>query len=335
MEEKVVFAPGNLFVIGEYAVLHGGRALVVAVDSGIECRVVPRGAGWWLRAPDLGVDAPLQSVPNSSGAGLLARAVRAAQALFPTVGPLQVTVGGRGWGAGRKIGLGGSAASVVAVLGALATSAGQDVTRAPARRALLPAALAVHRAHQQGRGSGADVAASLHGGWLDYRLTDGAPHAPHARPATVPAGLRLAAVWSGLQCDTPVGIDRFRRMGTARVEQYLQALQSELDRFWTACRQADGPALLAAVSAYGTLLDDLTHRLAPQAADRMTLLTRAAADCGAFAKSSGAVGGDCAIALALTAEPLDGARAAWQRLGAEILDITPDRHGLRPVPAGS
>ena len=48
-----VEAPGKLFVIGEYAVLHGGRALVAAIDAGISCRV-EAASTWCVAAPDLG-----------------------------------------------------------------------------------------------------------------------------------------------------------------------------------------------------------------------------------------------------------------------------------------
>ncbi|MFG2111862.1 mevalonate kinase [Streptomyces sp. NPDC048718] len=327
MNEVRVFAPGSLFVIGEYAVLHGERALVAAVDSGIECRAA-EAAGWWLSAPDLGVDMPLEDVPRDSGAGLLAEAVQAGDAVFTGPGPLRVTVRGHGWGAGEKIGLGGSAASVVAVLGALAAASGHDVTSPALRRALLPAAVDVHRAHQGGRGSGGDVAAAVLGGWVGYRTADGTPH---AEPAPVPPRPHLAVAWSGLSASTPAGIDRFHRMGKAGVDRFLAALHDELDRFWAASRAGDWAGFRHALSAYGTLLDDLARRLAPGEAARMALLTRAAADRGVAAKSSGTVGGDCVIAVGPDGAPLAEVRRAWRRLDALPLDVAPDTGGLRPL----
>ncbi|MFE7562318.1 mevalonate kinase [Kitasatospora sp. NPDC057500] len=332
MPEVAVFAPGSLFVIGEYAVLHGGRALVVAVDSGIECRCAAGEDGWWLSAPDLGVDAPLEGVPPDSGARLLVDAVRAGRRAFAGAEPLRLTVRGRGWRAGHKTGLGGSAASTVAVLGALAAAAGHDVSSPSLRRALLPAAAGLHRAHQHGRGSGADVAASVHGGWVDYRVLRGTPH---AEPASAPPGLRLAVAWSGLACDTATSIDTFQRMGGGTgAGRFVSRLDDALDRFWAAWRAADWTALQHAIRAYGRLLEDLAHRIAPpDAAERMAMLTRAAAACGAAAKSSGAVGGDCVIAVGPQDGPLDEARAAWRRLGAEVAEVSPDHDGLRLLPA--
>ncbi|MER7701540.1 hypothetical protein ABTX81_01375 [Kitasatospora sp. NPDC097605] len=328
MTEVAVFAPGSLFVIGEYAVLHGGRALVVAVDSGIECRAAPSDDGWSLSAPDLGVDGPPEAVPQDTGARLLADAVDAGRQVFAVPGPLRLTVRGRGWGAGRKLGLGGSAASTVAVLGALAAAAGHDVCSAAFRRDLLPAAVDVHRAHQHGRGSGGDVAASVHGGWVDYRTLHGTPY---AEPAAVPPRLGLAVAWSGLAADTATSIDRFHRMGRPReVAGVVDALLGVLDRFWTASRTADRAALQDEIRAYGRLLEDLAHRIAPrEAAERVAWLTRAAAACGTAAKGSGAVGGDCVIALGPDDGALAAAREAWQRLGAEVAEVAPDDDGLR------
>ncbi|WP_316528403.1 mevalonate kinase family protein [Kitasatospora brasiliensis] len=325
MNEVAVFAPGSLFVVGEYAVLHGGRALLAAVDSGIGCRAAPAADGWWLSAPDLGVDAPLEEVPRDSGAGLLAAAVRAGSAAFPDTGQLRVTVRGRGWGAGRKIGLGTSAAGVVAVLGALAAAAGRDLSSPALRRTLLPTAVDVHRAHQHGRGSGGDVAASVHGGWVGYRTVHGAPHAD---PAAVPPGLRLAVAWSGLGCDTPSGIDAFHRMPGA--DGFVNALHEELGRFWAASRAGDRAGFQRSVCAYGVLLEGLARRVAPpEAAERMARLTHAAADGGTAVKSSGAVGGDCVIALGPDGARLAEVRAAWRRLGAVPLDVALDTEGLR------
>ncbi|MFE4592153.1 mevalonate kinase family protein [Streptomyces laurentii] len=331
-EVAAVFAPGSLLAIGEYAVLDGGRALVVAVDSGIECQVAPCEHGRRLTATDLGLDAPPEALSRTPGAGLLVEAVHAGEKAFPGLAPPHVTVQGRGWGAGEKIGLGGSAASVVAILGAFATAAGQDVTTPAVRRLLLRTAFAVHRAHQNGRGSGADVAASIYGGWIDYHLLDSVPH---VRAARVPPGLRLAVAWSGLACSTTASIDRYRRWeaehAAGGAEPFALSLHRMLDRFWAASHDGDRRTFLIALSEYGLLLEKLAHRIAPEEAEHMEQLTHAAARSGVASKSSGAVGGDCVIALGTDGALLDEARRAWRHLDATVVDVAPDSGGLRPV----
>src|SRR5437868_14045729 len=78
MKAVEVHGPGKLFVIGEYAVLHGGRALVAAVNAGICCRAEPASA-WRLSAPDLGVDAAVDEIAAGSACALLASAIVAAR----------------------------------------------------------------------------------------------------------------------------------------------------------------------------------------------------------------------------------------------------------------
>jgi mevalonate kinase len=161
-----VRAPGKLFVIGEYAVLHGGRALVAAIDAGISCRLESTST-WCLTAPDLGVDGTLADLSGESRSTLLRAAVSAARDEFRLESPLRFTVRGTCPASRRKYGLGGSAASVVVILAAAAAAVGEDLEAKRTRDRLFRRAFAVHRGYQRGRGSGADVAASVFGGWVD------------------------------------------------------------------------------------------------------------------------------------------------------------------------
>ncbi|MFE5736195.1 mevalonate kinase family protein [Streptomyces celluloflavus] len=331
MSEVAVFAPGKLFVIGEYAVLDGGRALVAAVDSGMECHLEPCATGWWLHAVDFGIDEPLAAVRRETGAGLLAKAVRAGSRTFTRTGPCRVTVQARGHGADKKIGLGASAASVVSILGALAAAEGRDLTSAGVRRALFATALDIHRDFQRGHGSGADVAASVYGGWLDYSVAAGTPRVV---AAAVPADLLLDAAWSGLSADTGAGIEIFDRLRRNRTAGPLVAhLHADLARFWAALATGSRPELLGALDHYGSLLADLTRRIAPQRAERMAQLTHAAAGHGVVSKSSGAVGGDCVIALGFDRAGLAAARTSWLHLDATPLGVTIDVAGVRLIEA--
>ena len=194
MTTLAVRAPGKLFVIGEYAVLHGGRALVAAIDAGMSCRL-ELASTWRLSAPDLGVDGTLAGLSGESRATLLAAAVSAAREEFRLASPLRFILSGTCPASRRKYGLGGSAASVVAILAAAAATVGEDLEAKRTRDRLFRSALAVHRGYQRGRGSGADVAASVFGGWIDYAAVEGGPR---IAAASLPPGIRLAAAWSGV-----------------------------------------------------------------------------------------------------------------------------------------
>ena len=320
MSVATVFAPGKLFVIGEYAVLSGARALVAALDAGIIVRA-ERATRWNLRALDLGVDAALEDAAEDSRAVLLARAIHAGRGEHRIETPLAITVEGARPASRRKYGLGGSAASVVAILGSLASLAGEDLGSKATRERLFATAFRVHREHQRGRGSGADVAASVYGGWLDYSLAEGGPHIV---PTAMPEGIRLAAVWSGVASDTARAIDAFEPRGAAR-------LRAVLDRFWSALAGGRTEAIGDAIAAYGAVLEEIGR--GAEGARRISELVAAARAAGFAAKGSGAVGGDSAIAIGFAAANVGALHARWRTIGGEPLDVALDECGVRVVDA--
>jgi len=312
-----VFAPGKLFVTGEYAVLHGARALVVALDAGILVRAEPA-PRWSVAATDLGLAGPLDEIAADPRAALLAKTIEEGRRELRVDGPLAITLEGACPASRRKYGLGGSAASVVATLGALADVAGHDLDARTTRARLFPLAFRIHREHQRGRGSGADVAASVYGGWLDYALAEGGPR---ISPVRLPEDACFAAVWSGVASDTPRAIDAFEAPAS------LARLRAILERFWTAVTAGDRAAIVESVTEYGIALESIAG--AGAGARRIAELVAAARACGFAAKGSGAVGGDCAIALGFAARGLATLADAWRALGAEPLAVAIDSKGVR------
>ena len=132
-----VVAPGKMLLSGSYAVLEGAPALVCAVDRYAVAREASGDAASAEVAAAFGAEAP------------------------PSV---DVSALSRG---GDKLGLGGSAAAVVAALGYRFASRGEDLGRAPVRDAIFRDARRAH-ARVQGGGSGVDIAASVYGGVLRY-----------------------------------------------------------------------------------------------------------------------------------------------------------------------
>jgi len=131
----VIRAPGKLVLAGEYAVLDGAPALVLAVDRGVECHVEP--------ASDLEIQVP-GGDDRFVRAALLAVHAPPARYVFRDWNPVDLP---------EKPGFGGSAAATVAAV--LAGGGRGEV------------AFEVHR-RVQGGGSGIDVAASLRGGWVRF-----------------------------------------------------------------------------------------------------------------------------------------------------------------------
>ena len=161
-----VSSPGSLMLLGEHAVLHGRRALVCAIDQRMTVSLIP------LDEPVLRIDSALGQYESSLDE--LAdhpdfRFVLDAVKQYPLDPSFAKGYGGHGQGVELKItsdfssdiGFGSSAAVTVATHAALTGNAKKKMD-------LFKRSLAtIHRV--QGRGSGADVAASVFGGVVAYR----------------------------------------------------------------------------------------------------------------------------------------------------------------------
>lgn len=151
---RVAKAPGKLVLLGDYAVLDGGPALVLAVNRGVRCNVFPGGSAVRIETPDGDtrfVAPALEGAPPG-------------RYVFSDWNPVR--------GLREKPGFGGSAAACVAACLA-AGRPGSD-------------ALAIHRA-VQGSGSGVDVRASLAGGLLRVE-GESARHLPVVSPSVIWSG---------------------------------------------------------------------------------------------------------------------------------------------------
>ena len=130
MSERTVLAPGKLVLLGEYAVLDGAPALVLAIDRGVRCDITLGGPGVQLETPD-GDTRFVAPALSDAPVG---------RYRFDAWNPVDLP---------GKPGFGGSAAACVAAC----VAAGRPATDA----------LKIHHA-VQGSGSGVDVLASIHGG---------------------------------------------------------------------------------------------------------------------------------------------------------------------------
>ena len=245
------------------------------------------------------VDAAGAPLPRGD-AGMVLAALRQQDA---PARPLRVVVDSRPFLVGeRKLGLGRSAATLVAAVAALGAD---DSAAIVLRRALDANAL-----FQEGQGSGADVAAAVHGGVIEVRRT-AAELA--ATPRTLPAGLHLIAGWTGTSAHTPPLLARFAAAPPPPVFADLTAAAVDAA---AAVERGDAGALLAAVERSAALLERLGAALdLPLVTPELARLVRAANRAGAAAKPSGAGGGDCGIAFATSAAQATAVQAAWRDAG--------------------
>jgi phosphomevalonate kinase len=313
-------APGKLFLLGEYAVLGGAPALVAAVDRHVVATVSPAASGVTVESTDGGsgrMDPTRDPLPGGD-AGTVAALVRVTGA-----SNVHVRIDSRALLVGeRKLGLGRSAAGLVAVAAALDPAATRDQ--------ILGRALAANRVLQGGRGSGADVAAAVHGGVVEARR-DGEGLAVTTR--TLPAGLRLVAGWTGTSAPTTPLLERFADGGASPVLAELHALAAAGA---DAVARGDAGALCELVDRYADALARLgQERGLPIVTRELAALVAAAREVGVVAKPSGAGAGDCGIALVRSESEAAAVRAAWRAAGIVPLDVAIAADGVtREVAAG-
>ncbi|MCB9524103.1 MAG: hypothetical protein H6702_12150 [Myxococcales bacterium] len=289
----MIQVPGKLILLGEYAVLAGLPALVVAVDRYATCTVSP-GAHPIIEGVGLG-----RFRPGDGGHELpFARAVLARG---PAPAPAHYRIDTRAFGDSdapggwTKMGLGSSAASTVALARAV------DPTAPPAT--IYGRAQAAHR-QVQGTGSGADVAASAFGGAFRYRWLAGAAGplpagdgAGEVHPLGQGPG-EVWAVWTGAAASTPGLVGRVKAWAAADpagLRARHAALAAAAEQGCVAWQANDRAGLVAAARAGFAALDALAGASgAPLVLPAHRTLAALAGAHGGACKPTGAGGGDLA-----------------------------------------
>ena len=311
-------APGKFVLSGEYAVLDGAPAICVAVDRRAVVTIDTHdGDSHLVRAPgftaatgrfrvesgelswlDGGRDFGLfEAVWNTSRPATASRclAVSLDTAVF------------RDPGSGSKIGLGSSAALTAALATALHALGGDKADTV---------AHVAHRLFQGGAGSGVDIACSIEGGTVEYRMAG-----RQATPVEWPAGLYFSVLWSGISADTGGRLARFAdQPGSPSRNELGEASASVAAEF----ERGQAAGVIAALGTYteALLRFDAAHRLGIFDAGHKTLAGRAA-EAGMVYKPCGAGGGDIGVALATSRASLasfekTAARSGFMRLALSI-----------------
>jgi phosphomevalonate kinase len=306
-----VAAPGKIFLVGEYAVLEGGVAVLAAVSRYAVAQYVP-GTEPQSAVVDQAVQRSLTAIGEASAA----------------LPPGSVMVDTDAFCQGKfKIGLGSSAATAVATVGAMFEAAGLSIEGM--QHEIFSTAEAAHRAAQGGVGSGADVAAAVYGGFITFvRPAEGSPI---IEPIVVPAGLHLVVFWTGDSADTRELVESVRayaRMAPSSYRMLIGALRTTAERFVKELGAGHATGAVVAAGRYGRQLAELGKaagvKIVSEAFERAAALAR---ELGGDAKPSGAGGGDVGVALFATPEAAAlFARACQPALS--VLDVSLARAGV-------
>ncbi len=282
----VVAAPGKVFLVGEYAVLEGGTAVLAAVSRHAVAQYVN------------GADAESEVVEQAMSHAL--REIGEAASAIP---PGAVLVDSDDFSQGKtKLGLGSSAATAVAAVAAMFETAGQSIEGQ--QDLIFRVADAAHRAAQGGVGSGADVAAAVYGGFLKFsRSSDGKAS---IAPLPMPNNLHLVVFWTEKPASTRSyvqAVQNYARVAPSSYKMLVGALRTTADRFVSELQAGRSTAAVAAAGRYGRQMADLGKAVGipifTEAFERAAALAR---EVGGEAKPSGAGGGDIGVALFATPE---------------------------------
>jgi phosphomevalonate kinase len=293
-------APGKVVVSGAYAVLEGSPAIVAAVDRYVTADT--------SRAPEF-------TTPE------VRAAIGDATAPWFDASPLRE--------GDKKLGLGSSAAILVASLAAIAADKGTsngDVLRT----AVFEPALVAHRA-AQGGGSGVDVAASAYGGAIVATVLGGKLD---VRPVPIPDGLVVEVLFAGKPASTPELVGRVKALKASAPNDYA-GLLSTLDMAAQAAKAAfEGRSEPDIIDALRAQLEGLTalgrRAAAPIVTPEVALLAEHAAREKAVVLPAGAGGGDVALYVA-THPPSEAMRRSIDEARHQRLDLRLGARGVHVV----
>lgn len=308
----VVVAPGKIFLVGEYGVLEGGSAVLTAVTCNAVAQYIPG-----LEPASTIVK---EAVERSRVAlGELSDALPAGSVLVDT---------GQFRRGESKIGVGSSAATAVAAVGAVYEYCGRPVTLH--RDEIFTIADEAHRAAQGGVGSGADVAVATYGGYLHFQRPEGGAVLREALPA--PEALSLVVFFSGQPASTVQMVRSVMALKTDTPPLYkwlMDELKTLGGRFVSALGSGNVAGVLAATNAYHeTLLELGNSARLPIVTPVFEAAAQLARSLGGAAKPSGAGGGDLGIALFADAASAASFTAGCPE-GLSVLEVRPEPLGVR------
>jgi phosphomevalonate kinase len=311
----VASAPGKVLWCGEYAVLDGAPAVVCAVARRAIARVLPE----HVRVPPLSpfLAAARDAIAAHYGEG--SREARAAAHVLVDSSALAQH--------GVKLGLGSSAAATVAAITAALAHADPAVVHPLAHRAHATA-----QAPRGSRGSGADVAASVHGGLLEVQRDETADMV-RVRRLHFPEGLTPVLVWTGEAADTPALVANVRAYAERDPDGHAEARAGLADASQgviAAFDAGDAPAIVAALARAGEALAELGRRSsAPLVPASLAPLAALAAQHGGTAKPTGAGGGDQILAVFTTSNAAAAFAQGARERGMTVVSADVDRVGTR------
>ncbi len=349
----VTKVPGKLILLGEYAVLEGGSSLVMTVNrfARVELSLSDQ-MTFILQAPSIGIRNLQFTIDRNGKIHFLTdispriakrlnffisifefgirflkkskRALHHSELLLDTDGFFHNN-------RSIKLGLGSSAALTVALVASLIAGSGQISFD---NDQLFHTAMRAHRAAQGNVGSGIDIAASVYGGILSYRIN---PEAKDLRPEinrlAFPQNLFLLPVWVGKASSTSQFVKMFNDFKLNNKKKFsliVNEMKSVAEIGSLAFQGQKISEFLDSIRLYNLLMQKLGDEIgAPIVTDEHLKMANLAAEMGVVYKPSGAGGGDIGICFADSKTLFSDLKDSIKKAGFEPLDLTFEPNGLQ------
>ncbi|GKU23750.1 phosphomevalonate kinase [Clostridium folliculivorans] len=357
-----VRVPGKLMIAGEYAVLEPNqKSVVIAVDRYVTAYIEPSKQNK-ISLPKLGLediaweineekvrfsiaDPRLNFIENSISVVnqfLEEKSIEIIPFKLQIKSELDDPL------TGTKYGLGSSAAVVVAAISAM-LALHSDGKEQPSLYQIFKLSAIAHLKSQKS-GSGADIAAAVYGGWLEYsafmgkwvlsQLDEGTKLTEivqrdwpnlSIRKLTPPTSIKLAVGWTKSAVATaPMikNIQSFREHNLDAYNQFLMESSIGVERIIKGFEMNDCEEAIIGLKQNRKALQKLGERAGVDIeTEKLKALCTIAEEYGS-GKSSGAGGGDCGIAFLKDDSYVKALYEGWKDIGISPLDLKVSQVGV-------
>ena len=317
---------GKLYWAGEYAILEPGQlALIKAIPIYMKAEIAFSDS---YRIYSDMFDFAVDLTPNPDYS-LIQETIALVEDFLIYRGqalrPFSLEIRGKMEREGKKFGLGSSGSVVVLVIKALLAQ--YDITVDPEHLFKLASTVLLKRGDN---GSMGDLACIVAEDLVLYQSFDRKKVATWLKEENLMTvlerewGFSISQVQPGLECDFLVGWTKQVAVSSQMVKQikqnigqkFLTSSKATVSALVEALEQGNAEKIIEQVETASQLLEGLSSDIYTPS---LRQLKEASQDLQAVAKSSGAGGGDCGIALSFDVQSTETLKNRWADLGIELL----------------